>query len=58
MENGTNAFHKTYTDNKDVSTIFIFPKDKSALHARMPFLCQQSKTPPLGLPEATCTCAS
>ena len=42
MENSTNAFHKTCTDNKDVCT--YIPKIKVCY---MPLLCQQSKTPPL-----------
>ena len=42
IENSTNAFHKTCTDNKDVCT--YIPKIKVCY---MPLLCQQSKTPPL-----------
>jgi hypothetical protein len=35
MDNNTNAFHKTCTDNKHVCTTYDwkYPKDKSALHA-------------------------
>jgi hypothetical protein len=50
MENSTNAFHKTCTDNKDVCTILEnIPKEKVRYMSLL--LYQQSKTPPL--PEAT-----
>jgi hypothetical protein len=49
MENSTNAFHKTCTDNKDVCTILRNILKTEVCY--MPFLYQQSKTPPL--PEAT-----
>ena len=49
MENSTNAFHKTCTDNKDVCTILEnIPKEKVRYMSLL--LYQQSKTPPL--PEA------
>jgi hypothetical protein len=49
IENSTNAYHKTCTDNKDVCTIF---GNISMTKVRyIPLLYQQSKTPPL--PEAT-----
>jgi hypothetical protein len=50
MENSTNAFRKTCTDNKDVCTVVgNIPKTK--VHF-MSLLYQQNKTPPL--PEAAC----
>jgi len=49
VENSTNAFYKTCTNNKDVCTMLEnIPKTKLRY---MPHLYQQSKTPPL--PELT-----
>ena len=43
MENSTNAFHKTCSDNKDVCTILGNIPKTSMRH--MPLLYQQSETP-------------
>jgi hypothetical protein len=44
MENSTNAFHKTCTDNKDVCTLLETSHKESALHAT-PLPAKQNTTP-------------
>ena len=44
MDNNTNAFHKTCTDNKDVCTLLETSHKKSALHAT-PLPAKQNTTP-------------
>ena len=48
MENSTNAFHITCTDNKDVCTILGNIQKTKVRY--MPLLYQQSKAPPLPEP--------